>query len=325
MLLLGEKQLLEGSGGYLEDPLVSVIVPIYNVEKYIRRCLDSLKNQTMKQIEVIMIDDGSTDESGRIAEDYVIDSWPQFRFIRYDMNRGLSAARNTGIDEARAEWIMFVDSDDWVEPEFCRVPYETVLNDNADMIIFPAQKGRKKDSKAGIVDIETAVRIGDSYAWNKLYRKNLFNTIRYPEGRVYEDLAVTHKLVFAAKKIVMIDGVLVHHRYRKNSISQCRSAANKRDGFISAQQRAEDLKSYGCQEMTYAPTLVSYALGFLSRAYPCDDTEYKRAESIVNSVEGIPSVLSAQKKIMLRVWKIDKQLFHQTCRITGQKDKKSRA
>lgn len=143
MLLLGEKQLLEGSGGYLEDPLVSVIVPIYNVEKYIRRCLDSLKNQTMKQIEVIMINDGSTDESGRIAEDYVIDSWPQFRFIRYDMNRGLSAARNTGIDEARAEWIMFVDSDDWVEPEFCRVPYETVLNDNADMIIFPAQKGRK--------------------------------------------------------------------------------------------------------------------------------------------------------------------------------------
>ena len=315
----------------MNAPLISVIVPIYNVEKYVRKCLESLVNQTMKQIEVICIDDGSTDSSGAIADEYCNTDaegngkeWPVILVIHTE-NRGLSAARNRGIDESRSQWLMFVDSDDWVEPEFCRIPYETVLNDNADMIIFPAQKGRKKDSKAGIVDIETAVRIGDSYAWNKLYRKDLFNTIRYPEGRVYEDLAVTHKLVFAAKKIVMIDGVLVHHRYRKNSISQCRSAANKRDGFISSQQRAEDLKSYGCQEMTYAPTLVSYALGFLSRAYPCDDTEYKRAESIVNSVEGIPSVLSAQKKIMLRVWKIDKRLFHQICRITGQKDKKSRA
>ncbi len=101
----------------MPNPLISVIVPIYNVEKYVRKCLDSLKNQTMKQIEVICIDDGSTDESGRIAEEYKSEDWPKFRVIHTE-NRGLSAARNCGIDEALADWIMFVDSDDWVESEF---------------------------------------------------------------------------------------------------------------------------------------------------------------------------------------------------------------
>lgn len=305
-------------------PLISVIVPIYNVEKYVRRCLDSLRGQTLKQIEVIMIDDGSTEESGRIAEEYVSDGWPRFRIIKHGKNRGLSAARNTGIDAAVADWIMFVDSDDWVVPELCRIPYKAAISHKADLIIFLSQKSRHKNKLAGFIDAETAARIGDGYAWNKLYQRYLFAGIRYPEGRVYEDLAVTHRLIFAAKKIVMLDKVLVHHRYRKDSISQIRSAANKREGFISAQQRAEDLKSYGCSEMTYQPTLVSYALGYLTRSYPSDDVKYKKAESIVDSIKGIPSELSMQKRIMLRVWKRNKRLFHLICRAMGQKDKNSK-
>lgn len=306
-------------GRLLMEPIISVIIPIYNVAPYLRKSLDSLKQQTMKQIEVIMVDDGSTDGSGEIAEEYVSDSWPSFRLIKHDKNRGLSAARNRGLDESRADWIMFVDSDDWVEAEFCRAPYNAIENDT-ELVLFPAQKRRRKRNRTGTVDAETAVSIGDGYAWNKLYHRSLFNDIRYPEGRVYEDLAVTHRLVFAAKKIVMMDKVFVHHRYRKNSISQCRSAANKREGFISAQQRAEDLKSYGCQETTYAPTLVSYALGYLARAYPSVDSEYMRAESIVDSVKCIPFGLSMQKKIMLMVWMVDKRAFHLICRVMRQKD-----
>lgn len=119
----------------IEDPLISVIVPIYNVEKYVRKCLESLKNQTMKEIEVICIDDGSTDRSGLIADEYESSEFPIFRVIHTE-NRGLSAARNRGLDEARAEWIMFVDSDDWVDKEFCRVPYENAIENKADMVIF---------------------------------------------------------------------------------------------------------------------------------------------------------------------------------------------
>ena len=306
------------------EPVISVIVPIYNVAPYLRKCLDSLRGQTLKQIEVIMIDDGSTDGSGRIAEEYVSDGWPVFRLIKHEKNKGLSAARNTGIDAAEADWIMFVDSDDWVEDQFCRIPYETAISHNADLIIFPSQKTRRKSRLTGIIDAETAVRIGDGYAWNKLYRKYLFDKIQYPEGRVYEDLAVTHRLIFIAKKTVMMDTALVHHRYRKASISQSRSAANKREGFISAQQRAEDLKSYGCSEMTYQPTLVSYALGYLTRSYPSGDAEYKKAENIVDSYKGIPSEMSMQKKTMLRVWKADKKAFHLICRVMRQKDRSSK-
>lgn len=138
-------------------PLISVIVPIYNVERYVRKCLDSLKGQTLKQIEVICIDDGSTDGSGKIADEYVSEEWPRFRVFHTE-NRGLSAARNRGIDEAKAQWLMFVDSDDWVHEDFCRVPYEAAIENSADLVIFGAYRvlrngmieKREDDSSIGI-------------------------------------------------------------------------------------------------------------------------------------------------------------------------------
>lgn len=120
----------------MQQPLISVIVPIYNVEKYVRKCLDSLVAQTLREIEVICIDDGSTDRSGEIADEIARDD-ARFRVIHTE-NRGLSAARNRGIDEARSQWLMFVDSDDWVSPEFCRVPYEAAIEYGADLVIFGA-------------------------------------------------------------------------------------------------------------------------------------------------------------------------------------------
>lgn len=140
----------------------------------------------MKEIEVICIDDGSTDDSGRIADDYVSEAFPIFR-VFYTENRGLSAARNTGIDEAKSDWIMFVDSDDWVSPGFCRIPYEVAVVYNADMVIFDhyivKQKGKPRRVKtdqiaSGIVTANSAIR--NSGAWNKIYRRSLFDDIRYP-------------------------------------------------------------------------------------------------------------------------------------------------
>ena len=137
MRLLGGRRKVMGEqistiGGM---PLITVIVPIYNVAPYVRKCLDSLKRQTLKQIEVICIDDGSTDESGEIAEEYESQNWPLFRILHTD-NQGLSAARNRGLDEAKSQWLMFVDSDDWVEPEFCEMPYKTAIEYQADLVIF---------------------------------------------------------------------------------------------------------------------------------------------------------------------------------------------
>lgn len=307
------------------EPKISVIVPIYNVAPYLRKCLDSLRNQTMKEIEVICIDDGSTDKSGEIAEEYSkVDE--RFRVIHTE-NRGLSAARNTGIDEAKTEWIMFVDSDDWVDHEFCEIPYKEAIHDGSDLVIFEYfndKKGRMHKHKSGLageLTREKAIKHTDSYAWNKLYKKRLFENIRYPIGRIYEDLATTHKLIYASEQILILPNYLYCHTFRRVSISQLQSAENKREGFKSALQRSNDLKEFGCSKDAYWATLVAYALGYLARSYPNDDAMYMKAENVLDFTNGIPRELSWQKKIMLLSWKQNKKLFNQLCCITGLKDK----
>ena len=116
------------------EPKVSVIVPMYNVEAYLPRCLNSLRRQTLSDIEIILVDDGSPDRCGEIADRYAREDG-RFRVI-HQANAGLSAARNRGIELASAPYLMFVDSDDWVEPDFCRIPFETAEEHGADLVIF---------------------------------------------------------------------------------------------------------------------------------------------------------------------------------------------
>lgn len=237
-------------------PLISVIVPIYNVEKYLRKCLDSLKNQTLKQIEVICIDDGSTDRSGEIADEYRSIRWPKFKVVHTD-NRGLSAARNRGLNEAVADWIMFVDSDDWVDMNICKVPYEKSIEYGADIVCFKSyivtrfghiKKPKKTNTPTGIVDEMIAHDFGGTVTWNKLYRKSLFYEIRYPEGRVFEDIATTHKLVHAAESILMNDECLYYHQMRYSNIGHIHNLKNNRDRFVAILGKSMDFKSYGCSE-----------------------------------------------------------------------------
>ena len=243
----------ENKGNKPTAPLISVIVPIYNVEKYVRKCLDSLVNQTMKEIEVICIDDGSTDVSGRIADEYVSDKFPIFQVI-HTGNRGLSAARNRGIDEAKAEWIMFVYSDDWVSPNFCRLPYEAAMKYDADLVCFRAYRvmrfGRIKRSKktntpTGLVDEMTAHEFAGWTSWNKLFKRGLFKEIRFPERHVYEDLATAHRFVNKARKIVLIPDRLYYYVDREGSISRTHTATFQRNGFVSALDRYEFLIGRG--------------------------------------------------------------------------------
>lgn len=311
----------------MNDPLISVIVPIYNVEKYVKKCLDSLKNQTMKQIEVICIDDGSTDESGMIAEEYKNEEgWPRFRIIHTE-NRGLSAARNRGIDEAKAEWIMFVDSDDWVESEFCRVPYEAAIENQADMVIFQAdnwRKGKKrkntktKKGPIGIVDEFTVHACGRTNAWNKIYRNSLFGYIRYPVGFVYEDIATTHRIVHQAKRFFFLPDCLYHHEYRDDSISHTKIVSYKKDEYEASRKRSRDLLLFGFPEEKIRYSSCISALRFLSVLEPSDNEMYKNVMEYVNSIDHIPKSLSKKMKVALAIWKINPALFHLLCRVTGR-------
>ncbi len=306
-------------------PKISIVVPVYNVSPYIGNCIDSLLRQTMKDIEIILVDDGSTDGSEKICDEYVaLDE--RIRVI-HKQNQGLSCARNDGIKAARAPYLMFVDGDDMVSPGFCEIPYQAAIRNDVALVAFRSYfvKNGKicKNNKCiptGVVDVKTALKHSGVTVWNKLYKKELFNKISFPKGRVYEDVAVTHKFFFAANRIVLLPDFLYYYIYRKGSISRIKSSKNKRDGFISAIERANDLKKNKCGEDLYLPVLWKYALIFLARTNPSNDPVFRQAEQVVDSIKGIPSMLNWKKKLLLLMWKMNKHLFHFLCRALGLKD-----
>lgn len=304
--------------------MVSVIVPIYNVENYVKKCLDSLAAQTLEDVEFILIDDGSTDNSGKIADQYSSD--PRFR-IYHTENRGLSAARNYGIDKSHGEYLMFVDGDDWVTPDFCRVPYKTAITNNADLVIFKAFneingkiKAHKQltDKRTGIVSFHAAFEYGGDAAWNKLYKKELFHDIRYPEGRVYEDTATTYKCEYIAERIIMIADKLYYNVIRKDSITHKHTSKSLADRLISAKEQYEGMTAYGYPEQKLRPSIWSAAIVYLIHEKPCNEFLYLQAQQIVNSIKGLPRQISMKQRLALATWRINPNLFYALCRISGR-------
>ena len=212
-------------------PTVSVIVPVYNVEKYVLACLESLAAQTLKNIEVILIDDGSTDSSGAICENFARQD-PRFRLFRQD-NAGLAGARNTGLGLVRGEYIAFADSDDTVEPEMLETMLSFAREANADIAIC----GRRLVWENGetetmftlpapeVFDSREAVRRFllsegmDAAAWDKLYRAELFTNVRYPRFFVSEDVPVTSELLSRSERIVHCGKPLYNYLQRRGSLS----------------------------------------------------------------------------------------------------------
>ena len=204
------------------DDLISVIVPVYNTEQYLEKCLSSLVSQSYENIEIIAVNDGSPDGSMTILERFASMD-PRIRVIRTE-NRGLSAARNTGIDAATGEWLMFVDSDDYVEKDFCAHSLENVVRTNAEIgIVSYRMISYDGEIKGPVIPIENAVltreqimerlsRIGlEHYMWNKIFRKDMFDGIRFPEGELWEDVAVLHLLLDRAHKVCLSDEQLYNY------------------------------------------------------------------------------------------------------------------
>lgn len=211
--------------------LISIIVPIYNVEEYLKECLDSIQKQTYQNYDCIMINDGSTDSSREIAETYLVDS--RFRLINQD-NQGLSAARNTGLRNLKEEssFVAFVASDDYLNPLFLEKLAEQISED-VDIIEGSIQSYKEgiyynllqiHQDKLVLTTVEEkleqlwfqGVRIS---VFPKLYRKSLLNDNFFPQGFIFEDLAVIPELVTLSRKWVKIQDVLYYYRIRENSIT----------------------------------------------------------------------------------------------------------
>ena len=201
------------------NKLVSIIVPVYNVEEYILKCLKSLSSQKYKNIEVIAVDDGSTDNSGKICDDFKDE---RFR-IFHKKNGGLSSARNFGIKKAKGEILAFVDSDDFVKEDFIEKMLERMVDD-VDIVVcgYNDEKPKEETLSGRIATIRflTKQENIDLITWNKVYRKSLFldNNIWFPEGKKHEDALTTYKLLSKARKIQYISESLYEYVVRENSI-----------------------------------------------------------------------------------------------------------
>lgn len=207
---------------------VSVIVPVYNVEKYLDECLSSLVNQTLSDIEIIVVNDGTKDNSQSIIDHYV-KQYPNKVVSLIKENGGLGDARNYGIPYAKGEYIGFVDSDDIVHLEMYEKMFNKAKLEDSDLILcdleYFYETSSEKMVKEGLVQIENidvnkTVFLSPLFAWNKLYRKSLFieSGLKYPIGLWYEDIPVTVPFFTLAKKISYVHETLIYYRQRSTSI-----------------------------------------------------------------------------------------------------------
>jgi glycosyltransferase involved in cell wall biosynthesis len=244
--------------------MISVIVPVYNVKTYLRKCLDSIVNQTFRDLEILIIDDGSTDGSGDICDEYRKDVRVK---VFHTNNRGLSCARNLGLDSASGDWIGFVDSDDWIEPDMYEVLIRKSEETEADVVECGYHADYANASYVYLaiqrtvsnIDAKEALIRGEigTQVWNKIWRSQFFNDIRFPEGRFFEDIATSYKLVGKATVTGIADN-LYHWMQRKSGISQSHDQQNLIDYWLAHKQRYEDLKDSVCEE-TKAVLLQSCA------------------------------------------------------------------
>ncbi len=212
------------------NDLISVIVPVYNVEQYLSECIKSILNQTYTNLEILLVDDGSTDNSGIICDEFT--SMDNRIKVIHKINGGLSSARNVGIESAHGNYYSFIDSDDYVENTFLECLYRKSLQEDADICecsFFRLKMNnmiRERIFDYETLDHETAVRrlLAIPYEsfvviWNKLYRKELFDKIRFPEGKLHEDEYTTYKLLYEANKVAYVNMNLYIYRIRDKSIT----------------------------------------------------------------------------------------------------------
>lgn len=241
----------------MENNLISIIIPVYNMEKYLAKCLDSVINQSYTNLEILLIDDGSVDTSSQICMEYVKKD-NRIKYYKKE-NGGLSSARNFGLDKCNGDYIGFVDSDDVIHRDMFNILYNNIKVTNSDLSICEVIRFNDKPefevidsyeiySKQDILKIILEDIKICNFAVNKLYKRDIVKDIRYPLGKVQEDVGTTYKYIMNAEKIVYTESKLYGYYSRDNSISK---AINKKfiyDYFEMIEKRACDLKEYGIED-----------------------------------------------------------------------------
>lgn len=258
--------------------LISVIVPVYCVEPYIEQCINSILNQSFHNLEVILVDDGSPDACPQICDDYA--KKDQRLKVIHKENGGLSDTRNVGLDIASGEWIAFVDSDDFLEPTMLQTLYEASVTQKADMAVcnaafFDSQRYLCRpdwfsvnDGCISGLDVLKTGRIPTSLvvAWNKLYRRAIFETVYYPVGRIHEDEAIAHQVLYMCDKIVCLDQKLYYYRQNPNGITKKAFNINRLDAILALADRVHYYQSHGLKDYS-APVINDFCWQLMDKFY----------------------------------------------------------
>lgn len=235
----------------MTQPLISVILPVYNIEKYLPDCMDSLAKQTYTNLELILVDDGSADVCSRMCDEYAT---KDSRVIVYHKeNGGLSDARNYGIERANGEYITCIDPDDYVDNDYIQYLYDMIVKYGAKMSICQhrvhydngsiREHGKNGDEA---LDTKTCLErmlyhdVIDTSAWAKLYRKELFANVRYPKGKIFEDIGTTYKLMLQCDWIAVGYESKYNYIFHSNSIVNGAFKKSKLDMLDMTDEMAED-------------------------------------------------------------------------------------
>lgn len=267
--------------------MVSIIVPVYNIEKYIKKCVESILGQTYRNFEVLLVDDGSTDASKKYCEEFEKKD-SRIRRIRKE-NGGLSSARNTGLDYARGDYIFFVDGDDYLEPGMLNSVMKEFEDRSVDAVIFGwyiEYGGHRKRGNyqynEGYIAPEEGIKLlldrkgCQSFAWNKVFRRQVWGTIKYPHGRFYEDIFTTWKLISRCDNISVLCAPLYVYVQRGDSISHKISMEKALDYYEGTLERRQALKeAYPGIQLLAAYNWVNMLLGICYEFKPENEMEMR--------------------------------------------------
>lgn len=253
----------------MENPLISVIIPVYKVEPYLKKCVDSVIAQSYKNLEIILVDDCSPDSCPQICDEYEKKD-RRVKVIHHAENRGLSCARNSGIEAASGEYIGFVDSDDFINHSMIEALYSALVKNCCDIAVCSVRDIFEKDiadpSEHTVSENKTVMSGTEAVKWflsrkdveagiacNKLYKTALFKDIKFPPQKLHEDEYTTFKLYFKSEKVVFIDAPLYYYLQRSTSIMHTREKSNANEDAIGA---VEEFGRY-CDEHISDKALLS--------------------------------------------------------------------
>ena len=283
-----------------EKALISLIIPVYKVEKYLEKFIQSVINQTYENLQIILVDDGSPDNCGKICDEY---AKKDHRIeVIHKSNGGLSDARNKGLEIAKGEYIGFVDSDDYIEADMYEVLYNLLKQYNADVSIcnfYTVSQGKIsiKNADNGIneynrIEILKEILLDkniQSYAWNKLYKKELFDEIKYPIGKKYEDIGTTFYLLEKCNKVVVTGKSEYYYINRQDSIVNNVTESTITDYIELIIQRydyiEENIKELSSYNKDYLKRILKTAEKDIKSLNEVGDYTKKKYEELYNKVQ----------------------------------------